>query len=306
MKNTDYRTVLRIAGIRFVLKTVHPLLLTKPFEPFLVNSEDEKAGDTAETETIQIIFQPLKSLVFPVQDTVFRNLIFSVVKTSNGYERIYHDHKEQDWQYAIGRMDNDHLEVIEYLEDSKHFFSETSNVFSHIALEELLIQRNAMILHASLIAAPCGGILFSGPSGIGKSTQAALWELYEQTEILNGDRTILRRNEVWKAYGSPYAGSSRYYVNQSIAVRAIVILQKSETCTIKRLNHVQAFRKLYAGMIVNTWNASYVQMLMELLGQLIAEVPVYWLQCTPTKDAVLLLKNTLELEQEGFTGGDPG
>lgn len=65
------------------------------------------------------------------------------------------------------------------------------------------------------------------------------------------------------------------------------------------MNSTMAFFKTYAGMIVNTWNQEYVQTITDLLKEMILEIPVYLLECTPTKEAVDLLKNTLEKEETG-------
>ena len=105
-----------------------------------------------------------------------------------------------------------------------------------------------MILHASFVSTRYGGLLFSGVSGIGKSTQADLWQRYEGAELLNGDRTVLRRMDgVWTAFGSPYAGSSNCFVNESRPVRAIVLLSQGSACSLRRLSPAAAFRGLYAG-----------------------------------------------------------
>lgn len=116
-----------------------------------------------------------------------------VFRTEDGFFRVFHDRREGDRPYAVGHLEQDGRETIEYLEADRGFFSETANCFSHIALEALLLQRDAMILHASFVSTRYGGLLFSGVSGIGKSTQADLWQRYEGAELLNGDRTVLRR-----------------------------------------------------------------------------------------------------------------
>ena len=78
-------------------------------------------------------------------------------------------------------------------------------------------------------------MLIAGYPGIGKSTQADLWQRYEGAELLNGDRTVLRRIDgVWTAFGSPYAGSSNCFVNESRPVRAIVLLSQGSVCSLRR------------------------------------------------------------------------
>lgn len=288
MMNNTYVNTFSIAGILFSLYTEEPIIITEPFKDFV--AENDKCD-------IRIEFESSDKIEFKNDNAKFANFIFKVYEDDNGYYRIYHDHKEDDRQYAVGKIYSKDYEKIQYLTDSTLFFSESSNSFAHIALEELLLRWNAMILHASFIETKYGGILFSGPSGIGKSTQADLWKLYEKAELINGDRTIIRKEEnVWRAYGSPYAGSSRCFVNKSAAVRAVIILKKGEQCKIQKLNPSMAFLKTYAGMIVNTWNEEYIQTITDLLSQFILEIPVYMLECTPTKEAVDLLKHTLEKE----------
>ena len=113
--------------------------------------------------------------------------------------------------------------------------------------------------------------------------------------LLNGDRTVLRRIDgVWTAFGSPYAGSSNCFVNESRPVRAIVLLSQGSACSLRRLSPAAAFRGLYAGMTVNLWDDRYVARVCDLLAAL--DVPVYALTCTPDRAAVDCLKAELEHE----------
>lgn len=105
-----------------------------------------------------------------------------------------------------------------------------------------------------------------------------------------------KENENWKAYGSPYAGSSDYYVNKSTNVKAIIVLEQSKTCSIERLKNSRAFLKLYSGMIVNTWRPDFVERVVDLTKDLIEQIPVYLLKCTPDYEAVKMLKSVLERE----------
>lgn len=55
------------------------------------------------------------------------------------------------------------------------------------------VGKDAMVLHCSVLKVKSGVILFSGPSGIGKSTQAGLWTKYRKARVINGDRTLLKK-----------------------------------------------------------------------------------------------------------------
>ena len=165
---------------------------------------------------------------------------------------------------------------------------------------ESLVEAGGMsqaISSASYVLGPVvGGLLFAGPSGIGKSTQADLWCRYEKAELLNGDKPVLAKDDTgsWLAYGSPYAGSSRAYVNACVPVRAVIMLKQGGVNEIRRFNTPQAFRHLYENLIVNVWDQGFVQMVCDMLTDLVMKVPVYELVCTPDVRAVQVVKYTLE------------
>ena len=64
---------------------------------------------------------------------------------------------------------------------------------SLFAMEKRMLAKDAMVLHCSVLKVKSGVILFSGPSGIGKSTQAGLWTKYRKARVINGDRTLLKK-----------------------------------------------------------------------------------------------------------------
>lgn len=276
-----------LADVTVTLQTPRPVTTTENFRPFA-------GGGGSRRVTVEL--QEVAHLPEFSAPPVFENILFSVFPDGAGYLRRYHDHKEHDRPYAVTRLLPDENRVrIDYLAGDDLFFCESQNCFSHIALEELLLHCGRLILHASFVDTAFGGLLFSGPSGIGKSTQADLWTRYAGAQLINGDKTVLSPEpDGWWAHGSPYAGSSRCFVNRSVPLRAIVMLEQGNACALRRLPAGEAFRRLYANTIVNSWNAAYVARVCELLTALAAAVPVYHLTCTPDKAAVDILKTALE------------
>ena len=139
-----------------------------------------------------------------------------------------------------------------------------------------------------------GGLLFSGPSGIGKSTQAGLWQTYRGAKQINGDRPILSKDHgKWLAWGSPYAGSSKCHVNENCSVSAVIILQQSETCSLQRLSLPEAFRAVWSGLTIYNWDKFFVEKAFDLTMDFIATVPVFRFGCTPDIFAVEYLEREL-------------
>ena len=288
-----YITTLHIAGLDIEMETEKLLYVNESFVPFLAHKETIGSAGSR----YHAVFRQTDRLEIPAEVGRIRTRDFDVYEESAGrYVRFYRDGREGKY-YAVSRFNRESRMVqIRYLAGKEKSVSETGNSFLHIEWENMLLVEEKMILHASCVRHPkLGGILFSGPSGVGKSTQADLWCVYLGADLLNGDRTILGRGlQGWNAYGSPYAGSSRCYVNESCSVTAVVMLKQSPICRIRRMSKPEAFRAVYAGLTVNNWDSRFVEQICDLAGALIWNVPVYELSCTPDKHAVEILYSELQ------------
>lgn len=79
-------------------------------------------------------------------------------------------------------------------------------VYSGHAFSYLALRNQRMVLHGSCIAKGGKALLFSAPSGTGKSTHTGLWKkYYPETEYINDDAPVLRFDKEGKvlACGSP-------------------------------------------------------------------------------------------------------
>ena len=182
--------------------------------------------------------------------------------------------------------------------DRTEFISTVDQLLQISELELLLAQLQIFSLHSSLVRRAEGdAILFTAPSGTGKSTQAALWEQFAGAETINGDRSLLRRVDgAWTAFGSPFAGTSGIYRRDQAEVRAIIVLRQAPENTIRRLSAAEAFRAVYSESVLPRWHQDAHQRVISLVTEIVSEVPVYLLACTPDARPVTLLKKTLEGE----------
>lgn len=168
------------------------------------------------------------------------------------------------------------------------------NLVGLFSLEHYCLQYQAFILHASYIIHQNHAIIFTAPSGTGKSTQADLWARYKNAEIINGDRVLLYYDGTeWKAAGFPVCGSSLFCENHTASVKAIVCLEQSKENTLVSLSPMTALKKIYSQAFVNKWNAKDCSKITELITSLVQEVPVYNYSCTKEKDAVIYLEKNM-------------
>lgn len=163
-----------------------------------------------------------------------------------------------------------------------------------LGLEKVMLQSNALILHSAYMYLDGTAVLFSAPSGTGKSTQADLWEKYRGTRTVNGDRSLLLREaEGWYAHGWPICGTSEICHNESYPIRAIVMLRQAKENAVRRLRAAEAMKKVFAQITINMWNTEFQLKAMDLIQALITEVPVYELECDISEDAVACLERVL-------------
>ena len=175
----------------------------------------------------------------------------------------------------------------------------SKTVLNSIAAEHLIAENGGFVLHSSFIAAEGKAILFTAPSGTGKSTQAALWEQYRSAEVINGDRSAVRVTDSGiVACGIPFAGSSNICKNKTLPLAAIVYLKQAPENRIRRLRGAESFCRIWEGCSVNTWDKADVAAVSDTVQQVIGAVPVFELACTPDERAVLALEEALK--QEGL------
>lgn len=159
-----------------------------------------------------------------------------------------------------------------------------------------LLEHSGLVLHASAIAHQGRAVLFSAPSGMGKSTHTRLWQKQfgaEQAVILNDDKPALRPlDQQWWVYGTPFSGNSDENCNQRCPLHAIVFLERSPSNSIRRLSVEEAIPSCLFNLPPYRQEASLTK-IMALLNQLLPSVPVYLLSCNMEPEAAILVQKTL-------------
>lgn len=278
----------RIAGVTIRLESDRVLDVTEEFAPFLEEIPEPR---------YRAVFHRVENLPSIPEEVMMEDSCHRVHPDGRGgFQRSFFDPPRDFDAYSLVTYDYaGGLIHVPYLEKGSLCVSELSNSFYHLGLEGIMIRENRLCFHAACVSTEQGGLLFAGPSGVGKSTQAQLWCDLRNSRLINGDRPIISLDHGEPvAWGSPYAGSSRCHRNESCPVRAIVLLQQAKTCSIRRLKTAEAVRRVYAGLNVHTWDRFFVTKALDLTMELVARVPVYELSCTPDEDAVTILENALK------------
>ncbi len=163
-------------------------------------------------------------------------------------------------------------------------------IFGLIPFASLLLERDTFILHASYIRYRDEAILFSGPSGIGKSTQAALWETHRGAEVINGDRVLIFWKDGRYYAGSHFlCGSSGVCRNVNLPIRAVVLLAQGTENRVAIPRGAEVFQRLSQQILSLPHDHDWIDAVAELASQ----VDICTFVCTADERAVECLQRYL-------------
>lgn len=172
----------------------------------------------------------------------------------------------------------------------------TQLILEEADLFDILAERGMLVLHSSyVLRAEADAILFSGASGIGKSTQAELWREFAAARVINGDRSLVDVDR-GMAHGIFYSGTSGICENHSAPIRAIVLPEQRAENRVFVPAHREAFMRLLNQCSYYPWDAESAAMMTELVARLVGRVPIYRLDCRKDEGAVRALENELRRE----------
>ena len=181
--------------------------------------------------------------------------------------------------------------------DCWRWATRASFLWPGLSLPQLLLPFRCLVFHASYIAHDGGALLFTAPSGTGKSTQAELWRVHRGARVLNGDKAAVRLSGAPMAHGMPFSGTSGICENVSLPLRGVVVLSQAKENSVRRLGPSAAVAALGANIFADRSIAEEWSAALNLLLDLAASVPVYALACTPDERAVCALEEAMARER---------
>lgn len=174
------------------------------------------------------------------------------------------------------------------------------NVFSLAKAAFLFPENDAFILHASYIFHNGRAILFTAPSGVGKSTQAGYWHDQRGAEIINGDRVLItRRNGVFYANGIYVSGTSGICRNLTAPIGNVILLEQGSENELRLLPARELFLRLLCQCSFDIESTDQYSRITALVTDLINTTPVNCYRCRNHPDAVDDLERYLWNEKQG-------
>lgn len=130
---------------------------------------------------------------------------------------------------------------------------------------ERLPMHGAVLFHSSALSFDGQGVLFTAPSGTGKSTHTGFWRRVfgQRVEMVNDDKPVLRlTGEGAVVYGSPWRGKHRIGKNIQATLKAICFLRRGTENRVEAMTKQEA----YSLILQQVYRPEQPEMLLKTLS----------------------------------------
>lgn len=274
-------------------------LIPEEFEAFMTHEErdDQKKETQNWDQEIEFIEYPPESR--QNGHVLLRNKELIVSEWEEGFiiefptmDNIYEAYMSEDGSYVRIHC--------------RHSFSEAEkdNLFHAIRHFFLyLAQKNGYCaVHSASILYKGKAWLFSGHSGMGKSTHTAMWHEIVKTPYLNGDLNLIGiQNEKLTVRGIPWCGTSQIYTTGDYELGGIVLLGRDCKDHVEPLTTYEKTMKVMQRMISPVWKEELLDRNLALASEIVKSVPVLHLLCTKEPTAVETVRQAIDrLSEQDF------
>lgn len=277
------RKLYRFGGMTFVLEADSPIADSPMCEPFRVG-----AGEPAD-HTVRLTFSD--RVPDPPQNALRQGPLYRWYTGGARCTLQRYSAPGRTPQFTYAETRPGHTDLV--FAESYRTGVSARVVLESAGLFDILADAGMLVLHSAYIVTRQGeGILFSGPSGIGKSTQAALWQRYGAAQTVNGDRALVRP-DTGTVSGVMYAGTSGICRNVTAPLRAVVLLHQAPESRVTDIRPQEAFARVLSQCAYHQWDPASAARMTELAARLVTNVPIRQLDCRADESAVRALEEAL-------------
>ncbi len=150
-----------------------------------------------------------------------------------------------------------------------------------------LAKENTFLFHCSAIAFDGAGVLFTAPSGTGKSTHTRLWReaFGERVTVINDDKPLLKvKDDGIYVYGTPWCGKHGIETNMCVKVKAVVLIERATENILEKLRFDEGYRVLFT-QTHRPSEPSGAAASLRFINLLAESVSMYKMKCNISVDA---------------------
>lgn len=137
--------------------------------------------------------------------------------------------------------------------------------------------------------------LFSGRSGMGKSTHTNLWKTLYHTPVINGDLNLLAfENGTPVVHGIPWCGTSGLYDRKTYPLGGIILLKQAPEDWVEELTPDRKQLLVCQRLISPAWSPELFEKNMDIAEKITGQVLVCKLNCTKEYSAAETIKERID------------
>ena len=244
-------------------------------------------------------------------DNYFKNNIESYInnniEVNHIIEVIYKDNlialendkvlsETKDEIKAMFRYDKNYNKIQIFINDklfSKDTIPHAEYIYMGVAFLELSYLYDFLPLHGSALKVNNEALIFSAPSGTGKSTHAKLWIKHLSAEYINEDKPLLRiEDNTIYVYGSPFSGENKLNNNYKVELKSIIFLKQSPTNKIKLMDKTLILEHLIKN-ILRPDNELFWDKALNTLAFIVENIDIYKLSANMNVEAAEIVHNKI-------------
>ena len=160
----------------------------------------------------------------------------------------------------------------------------------------LATNNSGFIMHGAAWKDPesNSGFIFTGNSGVGKSTISSILRQNTNYRQISDDRVIVRKNKNdYYAYGNPFDFKIERVANDYSKINQLFFLHHSKDNRIIKLSKNEIVKRLFTIIILPYWERSLLYDSAKLLFDFSRQVQVYDLFFKPDVDVVTLVQKVV-------------
>lgn len=251
--------------------------------PFL--STQNNSENCIEIEVIQSIPDELKkedNLIFETKNEYQK--LWYVCTHADGYKVIVFNPLQINEVQQVAIISNFSNQWKIYCEPNiNNILFPLSYPMGPIILYYLTTIHNAIMIHSSGVVDGVRGRLFSGFSGVGKSTMAEIWKNKGNT-LINDDRLLLTvENGKVMMHNTPMFYEDNPRSNQ---LHTIYLLKQSKENNIRQLTNAEAISRLLAFCIQHSYSKRFLENHLKTISDIYSLIPICELGFKPDADII--------------------
>ncbi len=145
------------------------------------------------------------------------------------------------------------------------------------------ISHDAIFIHASGVIDGEKGRIFTGISGVGKTTMSRWWS-QEGYRLVNDDRLMLRKHDgSWHIHNTPMMYPTP---PASVRLHGIYLLKQAPDFNLAPVSPIQAISRVMSNCIIQGWKPEIIQHHLNVVSSVCDQAPVLELQNRPDPDVI--------------------